>query len=115
MQAAVVRLAASLDIAVLAHDETTRDMAKRIGAKVARFEVGAGEDGASVGATEDCIHLDYNPTYGGASIALTKKGHTGEWRPFGCARMSPADFCTAVSMMQDALRFAAERSTVAPL
>ena len=104
-KAAVVRLASSLGVAVLGHDKATRDLAERIGAKVARFVDGAGVRGG-VGATEDCIYLDYNPTYGGAIVEFTEKGHTGTWNKFGGSRLSPADFCTAIEMMRSALDFA---------
>lgn len=98
-----VRLASALGIAVFPYNDTTRDIARRLQVPLADFTKDAG--GRVVGASEDCLVLDYAACYGGACVELMHKGRTGHAQPFGSGRLPPAAFVRAVGMMCDALRF----------
>lgn len=101
-EGAVIRLAVALKVAVLCHGKEMAERARYCGAKVATYV--KDKDG-NVGASRDCVRLDYNPTYGGAVVEFTFKGHTGTWQPFGSTRLRPFEFVQAVYYATSAMDF----------
>jgi len=51
------------------------------------------------------LRLDYNPIYGGVNIEEISNKAGGITQPFGSRRMKPAEFCSAVRMVEDAVRY----------
>ncbi len=57
------------------------------------------------------LRLDYEPIYGGVNVEEISNPGGGISHPFGSRRLKPAEFCHAVSLVEDAARYRAAKGT----